>query len=50
VVLFAGLAPGQIGKYVVEAVVPQGVALGDAVPLTLTVENLTSPEVSLAVR
>jgi len=49
-VLFAGLAPGQIGEYVVEAVVPQGVAPGDAVPLTLTVENLASPEVSLAVR
>jgi uncharacterized protein (TIGR03437 family) len=49
-VAFAGLTPGQIGLYQVNAVIPQGVEAGDAVPLTLTVHGQTSPPVTLAIR
>ena len=49
-ILYAGLAPGLIGVYQVDAVTPSGVEPGDSVPLTLTVADQTSPAVSLAVR
>ena len=50
VVLFAGLAPGFVGLYQVNAVAPSGVAAGDAVPVVLTVDGQSSPPVTIAVR
>jgi uncharacterized protein (TIGR03437 family) len=49
-VQFSGLAPGYAGLYQVNAVVPQGVAAGAAVPITLTVAGQTSPAVTIAVQ
>jgi uncharacterized protein (TIGR03437 family) len=34
-VLFAGLAPGQVGVYQINASVPRNVPLGLSVPLTI---------------
>ena len=50
VVQFAGLAPGFVGLYQVNAAVPSGVTPGDSVPLTLTVAGQTGPPAGLAVR
>ncbi|MGH7752925.1 MAG: hypothetical protein ACREN5_08925, partial [Gemmatimonadales bacterium] len=47
---FAGLTPGAAGLYQINAVVPQGVALGDAVPVILEIAGQTSPVVTMAVR
>ncbi|HEV8145465.1 MAG TPA: hypothetical protein VGP79_03755, partial [Bryobacteraceae bacterium] len=47
---FGGLAPGFIGLYQVNAVVPSGIAPGDAVPVVLTVGGQSSPVVTMAVR
>jgi uncharacterized protein (TIGR03437 family) len=47
---FAGLAPGFVGLYQINVVMPDGVAPGAAVPLTVTVGGQTSPIVTLAVR
>jgi uncharacterized protein (TIGR03437 family) len=49
-VLFAGLAPGFIGLYQVNVVVPAGVAPGDAVPIIITVADRPGPAVTLAVK
>ena len=49
-VSFAGLAPGFVGLYQINAVVPSGIAPGDAVPLTLSVSGQTGPQSLLAVR
>ena len=52
-VQFAGLAPGMVGLYQVQATVPSGVAAGNAVPVTLTVQTTpaqTSPAVTIAVQ
>jgi uncharacterized protein (TIGR03437 family) len=49
VVNFAGLAPGGIGLYQVNAVVPDGVT-GDAVEVTIAIAGQTSPPVTIAVR
>jgi uncharacterized protein (TIGR03437 family) len=49
-VLFAGIAPGLIGIYQVNAVVPSGIEHGASVPLTLSVSDQISPAVSLTVR
>lgn len=48
--LFSGLTPGFVGLYQVNAVVPNGVAAGNQVPVTLTVAGQTSPPVTIAVR
>jgi uncharacterized protein (TIGR03437 family) len=40
--LFSGLTPGFAGLYQVNAVVPSGIATGDAVPVTVTVAGQTS--------
>jgi uncharacterized protein (TIGR03437 family) len=45
---FAGLSPGFVGLYQVNARVPLGVS-GDAVPVTLTVSGQVSPVVTMAV-
>lgn len=49
-VLFAGLAPGFVGLYQLNIVVPQGVAAGDQVPLVITVAGQIGSTVTLAVR
>ena len=47
---FAGLAPGFVGLYQVNVVVPPGVAPGPEVELTLTQNGVPSNTVTLAVR
>jgi uncharacterized protein (TIGR03437 family) len=49
-VLFAGLAPTFAGLYQVNAVVPAGVAAGDAVTVVLQVAGQTSPAATIAVK
>jgi uncharacterized protein (TIGR03437 family) len=49
-VQFAGLAPGFVSLYQVNAVVPTGVSAGNAVPVVLTVDGQTSPPVTIAVK
>jgi uncharacterized protein (TIGR03437 family) len=49
-VLFAGLAPGSAGLYQVNAVIPEGVQGGDAVPIVISMAGLSSqPNVTIAV-
>jgi uncharacterized protein (TIGR03437 family) len=48
-VTFSGLAPGFVGLYQVNAVIPAGVA-GDEVPVVLGIDGQTSPPVSIVVR
>jgi len=47
---FSGLAPGFVGLYQVNALVPAGVAAGSAVPLTISVGGATSNTVTIAVQ
>jgi adhesin/invasin len=47
---FAGLTPGFTGLYQINAVVPGGVAPGDAVEVTISVAGQVSPVVSMSVR
>ena len=47
---FAGLTPGFVGLYQVNAALPAGITAGDAVPLTLTVAGQTSTPVTIAVQ
>lgn len=47
---FAGLAPGFVGLYQMNARVPSGVAPGDQVPVVLSVSNQSSQPVTIAVR
>jgi uncharacterized protein (TIGR03437 family) len=49
-VRFAGLAPGLIAAYQVNAVVPPGTTLGGAVPVVISVSGQTSPPVTIALR
>ncbi len=49
-VFFAGLAPGFVGVYQVNAFVPAGLTPGDAVPVTVSVSGLTSPPATMAIR
>jgi adhesin/invasin len=49
-VVYHGLTPGYAGLYQVNAVVPTGIATGDAVPVTLTVAGQTSPAATIAVQ
>jgi uncharacterized protein (TIGR03437 family) len=48
-VVYAGLAPGIPGLYQVNAVVPNSVAAGDAVPITMSAAGQTS-QVTIAIR
>ncbi len=48
-VMFAGLNPGFAGLYQVNAVVPQGVAPGSAVTVSLAEAGQLSPPVTMAV-
>jgi len=47
---FAGLAPGFVGLYQVNARVPAGVMAGNAVPLVLTQNGVASNTVTLAIK
>ena len=49
-VRFAGLAPGFVGLYQVNAVVPGGVVPGPAVPLVITQDGIASNTVTIAVQ
>lgn len=49
-VLFAGLTPGLVGLYQVNAQVPAGTPTGDTVPLILAVAGQTGPSSALPVR
>jgi uncharacterized protein (TIGR03437 family) len=48
-VTFAGLAPGSTGRYQIKAVAPAGVAVGDAVPVQVTVAGQASAPVTIAI-
>jgi len=48
-VLFSGLAPGYVGLYQVNVVVPTGISPGDNVALVLSIDGQTSPRVTIAV-
>jgi uncharacterized protein (TIGR03437 family) len=48
-VQFSGLAPGFAGLYQINARVPTGVAIGNAVPITITMGGVTSNTATIAV-
>lgn len=48
-VSFAGLTPGFAGLYQVNAALPAGAPVGDAVPIVASVGEATSPPVTIAV-
>jgi uncharacterized protein (TIGR03437 family) len=48
-VLFSGLAPGFVGEYQVNVVVPSGVSAGSAVPVVLSIGGVSSNTVTIAV-
>ena len=49
-VTFAGLAPGYVGLYQVNAIVPAGVATGPSVPVVVTAAGASSAPVTVAIR
>ena len=49
-VVFAGLAPGFIGLYQINATLDKSTPSGDAVPVIVSVAGQTSPTVTMAVR
>ncbi|MEP7366680.1 MAG: putative Ig domain-containing protein [Acidobacteriota bacterium] len=49
-ILYAGLAPGFVGLYQVNVLVPDNAQLGDAVPVTVTVNGATSNTATIAIR
>jgi beta-glucosidase len=49
-VLFAGLVPGMVGEYQVNALVPANSATGDAVPVTISAGGYTSNAATIAVK
>jgi uncharacterized protein (TIGR03437 family) len=49
-VLYAVLAPGFAGLYQAAARVPQGVSPGNAVPVVVTADGISSPPVTIAVK
>ena len=49
-VLFAGLSPGFVGLYQIDAVVPSGVAPGSQVPVVVSIAGQTSPPLTMAVK
>jgi uncharacterized protein (TIGR03437 family) len=49
-VLFSGLTPGIAGLYVVDIQIPDTVQTGDAVPIALTIGNVVSNTVTVAIQ
>lgn len=49
-VVFSGLAPGTVGEYQVNALVPAGSSRGGAVPVVIAIEGATSNTVTIAVQ
>jgi uncharacterized protein (TIGR03437 family) len=49
-VLFSGLTPGFTGLYQINATIPAGVVVGNAVPVVIAVGPNQSPPVTMAVR
>src|ERR1022692_3945706 len=49
-VLFSGLAPGFVGEYQVNALVPASVLAGNAVPVAISIGGVTSNTVTIAVQ
>jgi uncharacterized protein (TIGR03437 family) len=49
-VSFSGLAPGYVGLYQVNALVPAGVAAGSAVPVVISRDAVTSNTVTIVVQ
>jgi uncharacterized protein (TIGR03437 family) len=49
-VLFAGLAPGWVGLYQVNVLVPPGVATGPSVPVVVTAAGAASAPVTVAIQ
>ncbi len=49
-VTFWGLAPGFVGLYQVNALVPDNAPVGDAVPLVVTQGNIASNTVTIAIQ
>jgi trimeric autotransporter adhesin len=49
-VSFSGLAPGFVGLYQVNALVPAGVASGPTVPVSISIQGVTSNTVSIVVQ
>ena len=48
-VVFSGLAPGEIGLYQVNALVPGGTSAGPSVPVSISIGGATSNTVTIAV-
>ena len=49
-VFFSGLAPGFVGEYQVNALVPPNSAAGDAIPVVISIGGNTSNTVTMAVK
>jgi uncharacterized protein (TIGR03437 family) len=49
-VLFSGLAPGSVGEYQVDALVPASSSKGAAVPVVIAIGGATSNTVTIAVQ
>ena len=49
-VLFSGLAPGAVGEYQLDVVVPAGASKGDAVPVAIQIVGFTSNTVTIAIQ
>jgi uncharacterized protein (TIGR03437 family) len=49
-VLFSGLAPGFVGEYQVNALVPAGVTPGNSVPVSISIGGVYSNTVTIAVQ
>jgi uncharacterized protein (TIGR03437 family) len=47
---FSGLAPGYAGLYQVNAQIPENARSGDKVPLVITINNVSSPAVNIAIQ
>jgi len=49
-VIFSGLSPGSVALYQIDAVVPSGIALGNEVPVVVSIAGQTAPAVTIAVK